>query len=79
MIDYILTYRVYFVLGINNMRCGTHRLLEIVKNGHHLCTDNGNVLIFMSKNHRTVKMVNFEEYAYNASLGTEPIHHLLVV
>ena len=44
---------------INDMRCGAHRLLEIVKHKHHLCTDNGDVFIFMSKNQRTVKMVNF--------------------
>ena len=30
----------------------------------HLITDNGDVFIFMSKNQRTVKMVNFEENAY---------------
>lgn len=56
--------KFYFVPGINDMRCGAHRLLEVVRQKHHLCTDNGDVFIFMSKNHRTVKMVNFEENAY---------------
>jgi len=46
------------------MRCGAHRLLQIVKNKHHLHTNNGDVFIFMSKNRRTVKMVNFEDNAY---------------
>ena len=56
--------KFYFVPGINDMRCGAPRLLEIVKNRHHLRTSNGDVFIFMSKNHRTVKMVHFEENAY---------------
>jgi len=56
--------KFYFVPDINDMRCGAHRLLQIVKHKHHLQTDNGDVFIFMSKNHRTVKMVNFEENAY---------------
>ena len=46
--------KFYFVPDINDMRCGAHRLLQIVKHKHHLQTDNG----------RTVKMVNFEENAY---------------
>ena len=46
------------------MRCGAHRLLEIVKHKYHLKTHNGDVFIFMSKNQRTVKMVNYEENAY---------------
>ena len=56
--------KFYFVPDINDMRCGAHRLLQIVKHKHHLQTDNGDVFIFMSKNQRTVKMVNFEENAY---------------
>ena len=56
--------KFYFVPGINDMRCGAHRLLQIVKHKHHLQTDNGDVFIFMSKNQRTVKMVNFEDNAY---------------
>ena len=56
--------KFYFVPDINDMRCGAHRLLQIVKNKHRLQTDNGDVFIFMSKNQRTVKMVNFEENAY---------------
>ena len=51
--------KFYFVPDINDMRCGAHRLLQIVKHKHHLQTDNGDVFIFMSKNQRTVKMVNF--------------------
>ena len=54
----------YFVPDINDMRCGAQRLLQIVKHKHHLSTHNGNVFIFMSKNRRTVKMVNFEDNAY---------------
>lgn len=56
--------RFYFVPGINDMRCGAQRLLEIVKHKHRLDTNNGDVFIFMSKNHRTVKMVSFENKAY---------------
>ncbi len=56
--------RFYFVPDINDMHCGAHRLLQIVKNKHHLHTNNGDVFIFMSKNRRTVKMVNFEDNAY---------------
>ena len=32
--------KFYFVPGINDMRCGAHRLLQIVKHKHHLQTDN---------------------------------------
>ena len=56
--------RFYFVPGINDMRCGAPRLLEIVRQKHRLNTENGDVFIFMSKNQRTVKMGNFEENAY---------------
>ena len=56
--------KFYFVPDINDMRCGAQRLLQIVKHKHHLSTHNGNVFIFMSKNRRTVKMVNFEDNAY---------------
>ena len=56
--------KFYFVPDINDMRCGAHRLLQIVKHKHHLQTNNGDVFIFMSKNQRTVKMVNFEKNAY---------------
>ena len=52
--------KFYFVPDINDMRCGAHRLLQIVKNKHHLNTSNGDVFIFMSKNQITVKMMNFE-------------------
>ena len=37
---------------------------DINDNKHHLQTNNGDVFIFMSKNQRTVKMVNFEKNAY---------------
>ena len=50
--------KFYFVPDINDMSFGAHRLLEIVKHKHHLNTSNGDVFIFMSKNQRTVKMVN---------------------
>ena len=56
--------KFYFVPDVNDMRCGAHRLLEIVRHKHHLNTSNGDVYIFMSKNQRTVKLMNFEENAY---------------
>ena len=28
--------KFYFVPDVNDMRCGAHRLLEIVKHKHHL-------------------------------------------
>ena len=56
--------KFYFVHDVNDIRCGAHRLLQIVKHKHHLTTHDGSVFIFMSKNRRTVKMVNFEENAY---------------
>ena len=31
--------KFYFVPDINDMRCGAHRLLQIVKHKHHLQTD----------------------------------------
>ena len=56
--------KFYFVPEFNDMRCGAHRLLQIVKHKHHFSTRNGDVFIFMSKNRRTVKMVSFEDNAY---------------
>ena len=35
--------KFYFVPDINDMRCGAHRLLEIVKHKHHLNPSNGDV------------------------------------
>ena len=56
--------KFYFVPDINDMRCGAHRLLQIVKHKHSIHTHDGNVFIFMSKDRRTVKMVSYEEHAY---------------
>ena len=62
--------KFYFIPQINDMCCGAPRLLEIVKLKHNLKTRNGDVFIFMSKNQRTVKMVNFEENAYHVHQKT---------
>jgi hypothetical protein len=41
--------KFYFVPDINDMRCGAHRLLEIVKHKHHLNTSNGDIYLHVEE------------------------------
>lgn len=54
----------YYIPGVTDMRCGYKRLLQIVDSQYHFNPKNGDVFIFMSKDCRKVKMVNFENHAY---------------
>ena len=54
----------YYIPGVTDMRCGYNRLLQIVKQMTHHDPYNGDVFVFMSKDHRKVKMVHFENHAY---------------
>lgn len=54
----------YYLPGVTDMRCGYKRLLQIVDSQYHFNPKNGDVFIFMSKDCRKVKMVNFENHAY---------------
>lgn len=54
----------YYIPGVTDMRCGYKRLLQIVDNQYHFNAKNGDVFIFMSKDCRKVKMVNYENHAY---------------
>lgn len=56
--------RFYFIPKVTDMRYGYKKLIEIVRNSYHMDSKNGDVFIFMSKDRRTVKMVNFENHAY---------------
>ena len=54
----------YFVPGVTDMRCGYHRLMQIVKHKFHRDPYRGDVFMFMSKDRTKVKMIHFEKHAY---------------
>lgn len=55
---------VFYVQGVTDMRCGYHRLSEIVKTELHRDPFNGDAYIFMSKDRRKVKLVRYENDGY---------------
>ena len=58
-------HRFYFIPGVTDMRFGYHKLLQIIKNSYHMNPKDGSFFVFMSKNRKTIRMVNFEAHAYN--------------
>lgn len=54
----------YYVPDVTDMRCGYHRLMQIVKHKFHRDPYSGDVFLFMSKDRRKVKMIHFEDHAY---------------
>lgn len=54
----------YYVPDVTDMRCGYHRLMQIVKHKFHRDPYSGDVFLFMSKDRRKVKMIHFEKHAY---------------
>jgi len=57
--------KFYFIPGVTDMRFGYHKLLQIIKNSYHMNPKDGSAFVFMSKNRKTIRMVNFENHAYN--------------
>ena len=55
---------IYYVPEGTDMRCGYHRLMQIVKHKFHRDPYSGDVFLFMSKDRRKVKMIHFEKHAY---------------
>ena len=53
----------YYVPDVTDMRCGYHRLMQIVKHKFHRDPYSGDVFLFMSKDRRKVKMIHFEKHA----------------
>ncbi|RGC86642.1 hypothetical protein DW640_02805 [Bacteroides sp. AM23-12] len=67
----------YFLLGMNDMRCGYHRIMEIVKTRFGRKTNEGDVFFYMSKDHRKVRMVYYERNSFNfytKTFATQGIH-----
>lgn len=54
----------YYLPEVTDMRCGYHRLMQIVKHKFHRDPYSGDVFLFMSKDRRKVKMIHFEKHAY---------------
>lgn len=54
----------YYVPDVTDMRCGYHRLMQIVKHKFHRDPYSGDVFLFMSKDRTKVKIVHFEKHAY---------------
>ena len=50
----------YFLPNMTDMRCGYNRIMEIVRTVYGRDPYDGDVYFYMSKNQRTVRMVNFE-------------------
>ena len=53
----------YYVPDVTDMRCGYHRLMQIVKHKFHRDPYSGDVFLFMSRDRRKVKMIHFEKHA----------------
>ena len=47
----------YYVPSVTDMRCGYHRLMQIVKHQFHRDPYSGDVFLFMSKDRTKVKIV----------------------
>jgi len=56
-------HNFYYVPGVTDMRCGYHRLMQIVKHKFHRDPYSGDVFLFMSRDRRKVKMIHFEKHA----------------
>jgi len=54
----------YFLPHFHDMRCKAPRVSEIIRTRYHRDPFNGDVYIFMSKNHRKVRMIHYENHAY---------------
>ena len=54
----------YFLPNMTDMRCGYNRIMEIVRTVYGRDPYDGDVYFYMSKNQRTVRMVNFEHHQY---------------
>lgn len=54
----------YFLPDLHDMRCGAQRILETVRIVYGKYPYDGDVFIFMSKNRRRLKMVQFENNAF---------------
>lgn len=54
----------YFLPDLYDMRCGAQRILETIKIVYGRYPYGGDVFIFMSKNRRRLKMVQFENNAF---------------
>ena len=52
------------------MRCGYNRIMEIVRTVYGRDPYDGDVYFYMSKNQRTVRMVNFEHHQYCVHTNT---------
>ncbi len=56
--------RFYFLPHFHDMRCKAQRISEIIRSRYNRDPLNGDVYVFMSKNHMKVKLVHYENHAY---------------
>lgn len=54
----------YFLPDLYDMRCSAQRVLETIRIVYGRQPYNGDVYVFMSKNRRRIKMVQFENQAF---------------
>lgn len=54
----------YFLPDLHDMRCGAQRVLETIKIVYDRYPYGGDVFLFMSKDRRKVKMVQYENNAF---------------
>lgn len=54
----------YYLPELHDMRCKAQRISEIIRGRYHHDPMNGDVYMFMSKDHRKVRIVHYERNAY---------------
>lgn len=57
-------HNFYYLPELHDMRCKAQRISEIIRGRYHRDPMNGDVYMFMSRNHRKVRMVHYERNAY---------------
>lgn len=55
----------YFLPKMTDMRCGYHRIMEIIKVRYGRQPNEGDVYFYMSKDRRKVRMAYFERHSFN--------------
>lgn len=57
-------HNFYYLPELHDMRCKARRISEIIRGRYHRDPLNGDVYMFMSKDHRKVRMIHYERNAY---------------
>lgn len=70
MLKFTSLTNFYFLPNFHDMRWGKTRILNMVQDQYGREAYNGDVYFFMAKNHRTVRMVSYENHKYGVHTYT---------